>query len=67
MGLANPACIDKPIAELYGLDRNTHVENTPMEEGLIIRFLKEKAPPASDEKMIEAGRRTVKNLSFRVR
>lgn len=32
--------IDKPIAELYGLDRNTQVEITPKEDGLNIRFIK---------------------------
>ena len=32
--------IDKPIAELYNLDRNTVVEITPKEDGLNIRFLK---------------------------
>ena len=31
--------IDKPIADLYNIDRNTMVEVTPKEDGLNIRFL----------------------------
>jgi hypothetical protein len=31
--------IDKPIAELYQLDRDIIVEITPKEDGLNIRFL----------------------------
>lgn len=42
--------IDKPIAELYQLDRNTQIEVTPKEDGLNIRFLKE--PRASDEEVM---------------
>lgn len=45
--------IDKPIAELYQLDRNTIVEVTPKENGLNIQFLKEEAPEASDEEVIK--------------
>jgi antitoxin MazE len=48
--------IDKPIAELYGLDRNTQVEVTPKEDGLNIRFLKEKAPRASDDEVMKAAK-----------
>ncbi len=47
--------IDKPIAELYQLDRNTVVEVTPKEDGLNIRFLREKAPRASDDEVIKAA------------
>lgn len=48
--------IDKPIADLYQLDRNTQVEITPKEDGLNIRFLKEKAPRASDEDVMKAAK-----------
>lgn len=48
--------IDKPIAELYQLDRNTVVEVTPKEDGLNIRFLKEKAPRASDDEVVKAAK-----------
>jgi hypothetical protein len=49
--------IDKPIADLYQLDRNTLIEVTPKEDGLNIRFLKEKAPHAgTDEVMKAAGK-----------
>ncbi len=47
--------IDKPIAELYQLDRNTQIEVTPKEDGLNIRFLKEKAPRAADDEVMKAG------------
>lgn len=47
--------IDKPIAELYKLDRNTLVEVTPKEDGLNIRFLKEKDAHASDEDVMKAA------------
>jgi hypothetical protein len=43
--------IDRPIVELYQLDRNTVVELTPKEDGLNIRFLKEKAPRAAMMKL----------------
>ena len=48
--------IDKPIADLYQLDRNTQVEITPKEDGLNIRFLKEKAPRASNEEVMKAAK-----------
>jgi hypothetical protein len=47
--------IDKPIAELYQLDRNTVVEVTPKEDGLNIRFLKEKTPRATDDQVKKAA------------
>lgn len=47
--------IDKPIADLYGLDRNTLVEVTPKEDGLNIRFLKEEAPRATDDRVMKAA------------
>lgn len=47
--------IDKPIAELYQLDRNTIVEVTPKEDGLNIRFLKERVERASDEDVMKAA------------
>ena len=48
--------IDKPIAELYQLDRNTIVEVTPKEDGLNIRFVREKAPArATDEEVLKAA------------
>ncbi len=47
--------IDKPIAELYQLDRNTQIEITPKEDGLNIRFLKEKAPRAGDDEVMKAA------------
>ncbi len=47
---------DKPIAELYQLDRNTIVEVTPKEDGLNIRFVREKAPArATDEEVLKAA------------
>lgn len=47
--------IDKPIAELYQLDRNTQIEVTPKEDGLDIRFLKDKSPRADDDEVIKAA------------
>lgn len=47
--------IDKPIAELYKLDRNTIIEVTPKEDGLNIRFLKEKDARAPDEDVMKAA------------
>ena len=47
--------IDKPIAELYELDRNSQIEITPKEDGLNIRFLKEKAPRAADGEVMRAA------------
>jgi hypothetical protein len=47
---------DKPIAELYQLDRNTIVEVTPKEDGLTVRFVREKAPArATDEEVLKAA------------
>lgn len=54
--------IDKPIAELYQLDRNTEIEITPKEEGLNIRFIKQSTkdkgttPQASDEEVMKAAK-----------
>jgi len=45
--------IDKPIADLYGLDRNTQIEVTPKEDGLNIRFIK--APHPTDEEVDKAA------------
>jgi|GEM_PF-1326925 len=47
--------IDKPIADLYNLDRNTVVEVTPKEDGLNIRFLKNGVNRASDEEVLKAA------------
>jgi hypothetical protein len=47
--------IDKPIADLYNLDRNTVVEVTPKEDGLNIRFLKNPVDRASDEEVLKAA------------
>jgi hypothetical protein len=62
--------IDKPIAELYQLDRNTQIEVTPKEDGLNIRFLKEKAPRAADDEVLKQAtdvnkryRKMMKNLA----
>jgi hypothetical protein len=44
--------IDKPIADLYGVDRNTTVEVTPKEDGLVIRFLKEPSSTVSDDEVL---------------
>lgn len=49
--------IDKPIAELYQLDRNTQIEVTPEKDGLNIRFLNEKAMRASDEEVMKAAKK----------
>ena len=48
--------IDKPIAELNDLDRNTQVEVTPREDGLNIRFLKEKASRALDDEVLKSAK-----------
>jgi hypothetical protein len=48
--------IDKPIADLYGVDRNTLIEVTPKEDGLNIRFLKEPANVASDDDVMKAAK-----------
>ena len=47
--------IDKPIADLYRLDRNTLVEITPKEDGLNIRFLSEKSSRAPDDRVMKAA------------
>ncbi|MGK5085142.1 hypothetical protein WDW37_17785 [Bdellovibrionota bacterium FG-1] len=47
--------IDKPIAELYQLDRHTVIEVTPKEDGLNIRFIREKTHArANDEDVLKA-------------
>lgn len=48
--------IDKPIADLYQLDRNTVVEVTPEKNGLNIRFLVGNDLRASDEEVIKAAK-----------
>lgn len=48
--------IDKPIADLYGVDRNTAIEITPKEDGLNIRFIKELSYTASDEDVLAAAK-----------
>ncbi len=48
--------IDKPIAELYQLDRNTQIEITPKEDGLNIRFLKNQESHASNEEVTNAAK-----------
>lgn len=48
--------IDKPIADLYEIDRNTIIEVTPKEDGLNIRFIKDPAPRASDEDVLAAAK-----------
>ena len=62
--------IDKPIADLYQLDRNTQIEITPKEDGLNIRFLKEKTSRAGDDEVKKAAvdvnkrySKTMKNLA----
>lgn len=45
--------IDRPIAKLYQLDRNTRVEVTPKEDGINIRFLRE--PQAENEEVHQAA------------
>jgi hypothetical protein len=56
--------IDKPIAELYQLDRNTVVEITPKEDGLNIRFLRDQGPArASDEEVQKAAIEITKRYS----
>ncbi|MBL7664296.1 MAG: hypothetical protein JNM93_04135 [Bacteriovoracaceae bacterium] len=48
--------IDKPIAELYQLDRDTIIEVTPKEDGLNIRFLNDKASSATDDEVLQAAK-----------
>lgn len=59
-----------PSPNFYQLDRNTQIEVTPKEDGLNIRFLKEKAPRASDDEVMKAAKgvnkrygKMVKNLA----
>jgi len=47
--------IDKPIADLYNLDRNTVIELTPKEDGLNIRFIKEPNPASNDDEVLKAA------------
>ncbi len=47
--------IDKPIADLYGIDRNTEVEILPLEDGLSVRFLNRKSL-ASDAEVKKAAK-----------
>jgi hypothetical protein len=55
--------IDKPIADLYGVDRNTVIEVTPKEDGLNIRFLKEVSTLARDEDVLDAAKDINKRYS----
>jgi hypothetical protein len=57
--------IDKPIAELYGLDKNTLIEVTPKEDGLNIRFLKEatQEQQASDSEVLDAAKKINKRYN----
>lgn len=55
--------IDKPIADLYDLDRNTVIEVTPKEDGLNIRFIKNPAPQASDDEVLKAAQDVNKRYS----
>lgn len=48
--------IDKPIADLYQLDRNTVVEVTPEKDGLNIRFLRSNEERANDEEVMKAAK-----------
>ncbi|MBL7664300.1 MAG: hypothetical protein JNM93_04155 [Bacteriovoracaceae bacterium] len=48
--------IDKPIAELYQLDRDTIIEVIPKEDGLNIRFLKDKVGSATDDEVINSAK-----------
>lgn len=47
--------IDKAIADLYGIDRTTEVEITPMQDGLSIRFLKDENARATGAEVSKAG------------
>lgn len=48
--------IDKPIAELYKLDKNTEIEVTPKEDGLNIRFLTTSTNNAHDNDVMAAAK-----------
>lgn len=47
--------IDKPIAELYRLDKNTVVDVTPNEDGLTIRFVREAPAKANTDDVMKAA------------
>ncbi len=55
--------IDKPIADLYKLDRNTEIEVTPKEDGLNIRFLNNTSTRANDDDVIKAAKGINKRYS----
>jgi hypothetical protein len=56
--------IDKPIAELYNLDKDSLVEITPKEDGLNIRFLEEKiSPRAENDKVMKAAKKINKRYN----
>lgn len=48
--------IDKPIADLYGVDKNTVIEVTPKEDGLVLRFLKDTTNDASNDEVLNAAK-----------
>lgn len=48
--------IDKPIAELYKLDKNTEIEVIPKEDGLNIRFLKPAITNANDDEVMATAK-----------
>ncbi|RYZ77016.1 MAG: hypothetical protein EOP04_31435 [Proteobacteria bacterium] len=52
--------IEKPIAELYQLDKNTQIEVTPRENGLDIRFIKE---ISTTDEVIDTARKINKRYS----
>jgi hypothetical protein len=55
--------IDKPIADLYEIDRNTIIEVTPKEDGLNIRFIKDSTPRANDDEVLAASQKINKRYS----
>lgn len=61
--------IDKPIAELYGLDKNTLIEVTPKEDGLNIRFLKDatQEQQASDSEVLDAAKKINKRYNTKMK
>lgn len=60
--------IDKDIAELYQLNLNTVVEVIPREDGLDIRFIREKTPiRASDDEVLKAAGRINKRYGKMMR
>lgn len=48
--------IDKPIADLYDIDRNTIIEVTPKEDGLNLRFLKDDRNIANNDEVLSAAK-----------